>query len=461
MKRPRTVPVARGDQLALDIEALGDGPDGIGRVGDYVVFVPGVLPGERADVRITSAGRKFGRAELLAVRRAVPDRVPAQCAHFLACGGCHRQHQAYDAQLRDKQRRLQQALAHALGPAAPVVPLPLAGAPFGQRHKVVLHLRNRTGGGLEAGFHRLRSPELVTVHDCPASAPPAWRLARDTAQLLASLRHPAWDPDFAPHGLLRSVLVRAATTGEAHVLVVARRAHVPGIERVVAALHAAGATTISVNGNAGELSQLLGPETRVLSGPPRITERLADTTYLLSPDAFFQTAPHAAEQLVRHVVAWLAPTRRDDVGDLYCGGGLLALPLARTARSVFGIELGRRAIHDAEAAARVNGIDNATWRSGHVESWLQACRRGDLPRPHLVALDPPRSGITPAVVAALGDLAPRRLAYVSCEPASLARDLRALQGVGYTTRSVQPIDMFPQTAHIEAVACLERAPAAP
>ncbi|MBX3464664.1 MAG: 23S rRNA (uracil(1939)-C(5))-methyltransferase RlmD [Planctomycetes bacterium] len=456
MTRRSPVPVARGDRLTLAIDALGDGPDGIGHVGDYVVFVPGVLPGEQAEVRITSAGRKFARAELLAVRRAAPERVPARCPHFLACGGCDRQHQDYGAQLRDKQARLQRTLAHALGAAAPVVPAPLAGEPFGQRHKVVLHLQNGADGGLEAGFRRRRSPELVAVHECPASAPRAWALAHAAVQALAALRHPAWDPDFAPRGLLRSVLVRATTTGEAHLLVVARQAHVPGLERAFARLHAAGATTIGVNGNPGELSQLLGPETRVLSGPPRIAERLLGTTYLLSPDAFFQTSPFAAAQLVQQVVDWLAPSPRDDVGDLYCGGGLLTLPLARAARSAFGIELGRRAIHDAEAAARANGIANVTFRTGHVESWLAACRRGELPRPHLVALDPPRAGLGPAVVDELRRLAPRRLAYVSCDLGALARDLQALQAAGFVTRQVRPVEMFPQTAHVEAVAGLER-----
>lgn len=456
MTRPRTVPVARGDHLTLDVDALGDGPDGLGRVGDYVVFVPGVLPGERAEVRVTSANRKFARDELLAVRRAAPERVPARCAHFLACGGCHRQHQAYPAQLADRQQRLQRALGHALGDGAPRVPVPIAGEPFGQRHKVALHLRTGDDGGLQACFHRLRSPELVPVHECPTSQPAAWRLAQQAVRLLATLGHGAWDPDFAPDGLLRSVLVRTTTTGQAQVLVVARRADVPGLERVLGALHDAGATTIAVNGNAGEFSQLLGRETRILSGPPRIEEQLRGLTYLLSPDAFFQTSPRAAEHLVRLVTEWLAPTRSDDVADLYCGGGLLTLPLAHTARSAFGVELGRRAIQDAEAGARANGIQNVRWRSGHVESWLAACRRGELPRPHLVAMDPPRAGLAPAVIDELAALQPRRLAYVSCDLSSLGRDLRALQAAGFATRAVHPVDMFPQTAHLEAVACLER-----
>lgn len=452
----RSIPVARGDRLRLEVTALGDGPDGIARVGDYVVFVPGVLPGESADVRITKAARKFGRAELLAVHRASPDRVAARCRHFLVCGGCHRQHQACPAQLEQKRERVQRALSRALGAACPEVAPVLAGAPFGERHKVVLHLRNRTTGGLEGCFHLLRSPELVTVHECPASDARSFALAQTAVRELEALGHEAWDPDFARDGLLRSVLVRRATTGEAHLLVVARRPHVPGLDRLAATLHGAGATTIAVNGNSGEFSQLLGPETRIVSGPPRIRERIGDVVHTISPDAFFQTSPRMAAHLVQLVVDWLAPAPGDDVLDLYCGGGLLTLPLARRARRAVGVERSARAIGDADAAARENGITNVAWRTTTAEQGLAACARGELPRPHLVALDPPRTGVPPEAVAALAAMRPRRIAYVSCDVQSLARDLRAFQDCGFGTRAVQPLDMFPQTAHVEAVAMLER-----
>ena len=455
--RPRSIPVERGDRLEIEIDGLGDGPDGVGHVGDYVVFVPGVLPGERASVRITSAARKFARGELLAVRTAAPERVAARCSHFLQCGGCHRQHQDYRDQLRDKQARLQRALDKALGDAAPEV-APAVGAepPFGQRHKVAIHLRNTRDNQLEACFHRLRSPELTAVHECPASAPAAWALATRTVALLHDLPHGAWDPDFAPDALLRSVLVRTTTLGEAHLLLVARAPAIPELERILAPLHEAGATTISVNHNTGEFSQLLGRETVVVSGPPRIRERILGTTYLLSPDAFFQTSPAGAAKLVQLVTAWLAPTRDHDVADLYCGGGLLTLPLARTARSAIGFERSFTAVHDAEAAAHENGLQNVRFRHGHVESALQACRRGDLPKPHLVAMDPPRTGLDPAVITELRELRPTRLAYVSCDAQALQRDLAALHEAGFATRAVTPIDMFPQTCHVEAVAMLER-----
>ncbi len=455
--RPRTVPVERDDCFEIDIVGLGDGPDGLGRIDNYVVFVPGTLPGERAYVKITSANRKFARGELLELLTQAPERVEPRCPHFLQCGGCHRQHQDYRSQLLDKQARLQRTVHIALGDDAPkVAPTVAAKPPYSQRHKVVLHLRNTRQDGLEGCFHRLRSPELVTVNECPASDPLAWDLAMRTIELLHDLPHGAWDPDFAPNALLRSVLVRTTTIGDAHLLLVARDPFIPGLESLFHDLHEAGATTISVNGNNGEFSVLLGPETTVVSGPPRIQERIGSIFYLLSPDAFFQTSPQAAGHLIDLVTDWLAPSRNDDVLDLYCGGGLLTLPLALRARSALGVELSRTAVRDAEAAAMANRLRNVEFRAGHVEACLSAIRRGELPRPQLVAMDPPRTGLDPIVIDELQRLRPAKLAYVSCEPQSLQRDLQALSAAGFRTAGVTPIDMFPQTCHVETVAMLER-----
>jgi 23S rRNA (uracil1939-C5)-methyltransferase len=455
-ERPREVPVQKGDQVTVDVQGLGDGPDGLARIDDYVVFVPGVLPGERAIVDITSATRKFGRGELRHLEQASPDRVDARCAHFLQCGGCHRQHQHYRAQLQSKQQRIQKAVDFALGTGTVAVCETVAAAsPYGERHKVAVQLLPDARGRLTAAFHKARSPDLVAIDDCPASDPLAWDLVQRTIELLRELPHRAWDPWFAPKDLLRSVLVRTTTTGSAHVVVVATQPRIPGLERIVDRLLAAGASSLSVNHNDGDPARLLGPHTELVAGRPFVHEEVGGVTFRLSSTVFFQTSPRMAGHLVQHVLDWLRPTADDDVADLYCGVGLLTLPLARRARSAFGIELHGGAVDDARASARDNGIANATFRCGQVAGWLRECGR-ELPRPRLVALDPPRTGLTPDVVAALRTLAPERLAYVSCEPQALQRDLPLLHGAGFRTVSVVPFDMFPQTCHVESLACLER-----
>jgi 23S rRNA (uracil1939-C5)-methyltransferase len=455
--RPYLVPVHRGDRRELAVESLGDGPDALAHVGGYVVFVAGALPDELVFAEITSSARKFGRARLLAVRTPSPDRVPAACRHFLHCGGCHWQHASYEAQLRYKQERVQKELAYALGDAPPAVqPTAPAPAPFGQRHKVALQLLPDHARGLLPALHPLRDHGLLPVQECPASEPAALRLAFAAVTELGRLRLPVFDA-VTGTGLLRSVLVRrAAATGQAHLLIVATATDVPGLQRALPALRDAGASAISVNVNDGEPGRLLGPQTILLDGPRRIRDELDGTSYLISPDAFFQTSPQGALRLVRAVCDGLAPGPRDRVLDLYCGGGLFALQLARHAGEVLGIEESPTAVGDAIAAQKQNRLRNARFLQGPVEALLRRVRDGDLPQPTLAVLDPPRAGASPEALRQLAALAPSRIAYVACDPRALGRDLALLRDLGYRAQSVLPVDMFPQTAHVEAVAILER-----
>ena len=450
------MPVYRGDLVTVDVERLGDGPDGLAKIGDYVVLVPGVLPGERATIEITSAARKFGRGELTQLRHESPDRVEPRCRHFLSCGGCHLQHLDYRRQLDEKRARIERAVNFALRDEAPNVQDTVAAAqPYGQRHKVVVHLL-QDGDRLLPAFHRARSLDLIPVTECPASDHQAFRLAQRTVELLARLKLRAWDPDFSRDGTLRCVLVRRTTTGQSHVVIVSRSDDRLDIDSILDDLHRAGATTISINWNDGEVSRLLGRDTERVSGPERIVERLLDFDYPISASSFFQTAPRMAQTIVEHVVDWLRPTEQDFVADLYCGGGLLTLPLAARARHAFGIELSERAIGDALAAADANDVRNVTFRAGHVDDWLRRSQSGDLPAPDLIALDPPRAGLEDSVIDELRRSPARRLAYVSCEPQALQRDLPKLLAAGFSTAQVTPFDMFPQTGHVESVARLER-----
>lgn len=442
-----------GDRLSLTIDHLGDGGDGLARLDDYVIIVPGTLPGEQVFATITSAGRKHGRAHLLRVEQPSRHRVAPACPHFLACGGCDLQHLDYARQLRHKQEQLQRLLTYRLGDGAPTVAPTIAPPdPWHRRNKVVLHFGQDFDGHPFAGFHRARSIELVPIERCPTSDDDALELCIDAADLLLDLRLPPWS-ERRPDGLLRSVLVRMTTLGEAHLLVVAAHDHVPGLRDLLPALHRAGATTIALNVNPEEPSRLLGPQTTILSGPPRIRERIDGVDYMLSPTAFFQTSPDGARTLVRLVAGFLAPERDDVVADLYCGVGLFALALAGTARDVLGCERNPAAIADAMAAAAHGGIRNARFFAGAVHEWLRRCG-DDLPRPQLVVLDPPRTGCEPEVLDELARLRPQRIAYVACDPQALGRDLLALRERGFGCSAVTPVDMFPHTAHIEAMACL-------
>ncbi len=447
-------PVQRGDRLRLEIETLADGPDALTHVDGYVVLVPGVLPGEVVRAEITSAAKKFGRARVAFVDQPSAERIAPACRHFLECGGCHWQHIDYPAQLRFKQQRLQKDLNWALGEHAPLVALTLGNkAPYGQRYKVALQVLPDRRRGMVPAMHALRELDLVPVSECPASADKPLHLARSTIAALAERGVEAWDP-VSDRGNLRSVLVRTSlASGRSHLIVVARD-DLPELDHVAPDLAAMGATTVSLNLNDGPESRLLGTKTIAITGNDRIEEVIDGVHYCISPTAFFQTSPYAASVLVRTVLEALQPKATDVVADLYCGGGLFALPLCGRSREVIGIEESPLGIADAEASQRRNRIRNARFVRGAVEGVIDRLGQ-DLPRPDLVVLDPPREGCLPSVLERLAKLKPRKIAYVACDPSALARDLRFLHTLGYAASSVTPIDMFPQTWHIESVALLQ------
>ena len=454
-ERPDNVPILVGDYIELEIEAFADGADAFGRLGGYVVLVAGVLPGERISAKVSSASAKFGRAELVTVLQASPQRVTPSCRHFMQCGGCHLQHVDYAQQLVRKRERLEKAIVHHMGDRAPkVLPTLAPPSPWGQRSKIALHLKG-AGRHLVGGLRPMRAIGLVPIGDCVASDPKAVELALDAVAQLGETGLAAWDDD-NPHGVLRSIVVRRSqATGESHLVIVTTPGRVPQLALAAAELQKLGATTVSVNENDGPLSQLMGRDTEVLRGPRRIREVVDGVEYMLSPDAFFQTSHAGARHAVQQVVEWLAPTRRDVVADFYCGGGLFSLQLARHAKHVIGIEQSMTAVRDAEASTNVQQVRNVEFHRVDVGRALAGWRRKGMPRPNLICLDPPRYGLPPRAAQYLGEMAPRRMAYVSCEPDTLARDLAELAECGMRTNVVLPLDMFPQTYHVEAVALLE------
>lgn len=457
-RRPKTKPVERGDELSLDVESLADGPDALCRAGDYVIFVAGALPGERVLVRVTSAGRKFGRADLLRVERPSPDRVGPACRHFLECGGCHFQHLAYDKQLEHKTARLTKQLEYGLKRSSlPVLPMAAPGSPWGQRNKIAFRVVGRAGEA-DPAFFRMRSPDLVPIAECPVQDPAGTQLAFDAIDAINRVGVEPWTDltESGDRGVLKALVVRKMKgTGESHVTLVSRTPRIPREDKLLRELLAAGATAVSVNVNDRGGPHLMGRETNVLSGPPRIAEEIGGVRYLSSAGAFFQTSGWGAAFLADAVVRLVDAPKDALVIDLYSGGGLLSLALAKRGAFVVGIEENPGASADARASAKANGLDERTrFATGPAESLVRDLRRER--RPFAVVLDPPREGCDPRVLDAVAQLSPERIAYVSCEPASLARDLAHFERAGFEAVRIEPLDMFPHAFHVETVVLLER-----
>jgi 23S rRNA (uracil1939-C5)-methyltransferase len=453
MRKPR-----RGDTIELTIDDLAYGGEGVGRLDGYVMFVRGGIPGDRLRVRVLEARGRFGRGVVETVDRPSGNRVEPPCPYFGQCGGCRLQHVSYPAQLAFKEKQVRDCLERLGGvhtvEIRPILPAP---EPYGYRNKMEFTVAR----GVEEtvlGLHQAERYDVVLdIERCLLQSETMNRLLATVRREVRTRRLSVYDQE-TEQGLLRFATVREGRrTGEAMVNIVASAPDVEALGPVARALGTAVPATASVvlNVNAKKSNVAVGTEEHLLLGRDHIRESLGGLTFEVSAGSFFQTNTVQAERLFS-VVETAAELGGDEiVVDLYSGTGAISLLLAGRARHVYGIELAAEAVEDAVRNARANGIHNCTFLAGEVRHVLPELVRQGV-RAAVVVADPPRAGFHPKALAAVAALAPARIVYVSCNPSTLARDVGELVQRGYRLEWVQPVDMFPQTPHIEAVACLRR-----
>lgn len=451
------MPVQCGQVLQLTVHGLASGGDGVARHEGFTLFVPGGLPGDLLRARVMEVRPTFGRAALVEVLQPGPDRVAPPCPVQERCGGCPLMGLSYAAQLVWKQQQVQDAMAR-IGhlPDVPVHATRGMESPWGYRGKVQVPV-GWGPEGVVAGFYAPGTHEIIPMESCHVQHPVGNEIVQVVRELAAELGVSIYD-ERTHTGLLRHVLARVAFgTGEAMCVLVtngerfgqgaelARRlmARVPAVRSVVQ------------NINARRTNVILGEESRTLAGQEKITERLGELTFALSARSFFQVNPVQTQVLYEHALSLAGLTGQETVIDAYCGIGTISLFLARGAQRVIGIEVVPEAVLDARENARCSGLPNAEFLLGEVEVLAPQLLAEGL-RPDVVVVDPPRKGCEESALAAFVEMAPRRIVYVSCNPATLARDLAWLGARGYRTLEVQPVDMFPHTAHVECVAVLVR-----
>jgi 23S rRNA (uracil1939-C5)-methyltransferase len=456
-KRP---PVRRGDEVALAVDRLAYGGRGVGRVGGFVVFVPDTAPGDRVRARLWRVKAGYGEADLVAVEGRSALRATPPCPHFGPCGGCAWQHLEYAAQAVAKEQIVRESLAH-LGDLRDVDVRPILGAPSPWFYRNKMEFTFHPEGVL--GLHRRGAwDRVVAVQSCYLQSPAsnvvlgivrAWALRSGLSR---------YDPR-SHTGVLRQTVIREGkATGEIMVALVTAAPEVPGLRELAARLVAAVPRVTSVlhgvNPAASDGSPLAG--ITVLAGRPYILDELAGLRFRIGPETFFQTNTAQAERLVEAAQALAGLRGGETVYDLYCGVGTFSLALARRAGRVYGIEISPAAVEAARENAALNGIANAEFASGDVRRLLPEVR-GRTGRPDLVLLDPPRSGAGSRVMQKIAGTRAPRVVYVSCNPTTLAPDLKELVSAGYAVRTVQPLDLFPHTYHVECVVLLDRPPGGP
>ena len=444
----------KNDRFPLAADRLGADLEGVCLHEGMPVFVPGLLPGERADVRIVKAEKRyaFGRMES-SPDPVSPERRPVDCPAYPRCGGCSGRHMTYGATLAAKQKQVEDCFRRIAGIETEVLPVLGMDRPFGYRNKTSLP----AGGTAEdpvLGFYAPRSHAVIPASACPNAMPPADAL---TAAFLRWMKMFHVEPyrEETRQGLIRHLVIRVNRNGESMVTVAANGGSLPHVRELTGALVPLGTVSLWLNENRDATNVILSEKFHLIYGKETLTDTLFDLRFELSPASFFQVNPEQTEKLYQSALDFAALKPSDLLCDVYCGAGTITLTMARHCREAVGIEIVPAAVENAKRNAVLNGIGNASFCAGKAEELLPRMVADGL-RPDVIVADPPRKGLDPAVVRAMAQAGPDRLVYVSCNPATLARDAGLLKEEGYGIRKVQPVDMFCWTSGVETVCLLSK-----
>jgi 23S rRNA (uracil1939-C5)-methyltransferase len=454
VKKP---PLTKGDLVQLTVTDLTSNAEGIGRYNTFAVFVPGALPQETVKARVISVQKHYARALPEEIIKASPNRLEATCHAYRRCGGCQLQHLNYSEQLQIKRRVVEQAVIH-IGKLDQVRVLPTLGMdkPWGYRNKAQFPLAERDGR-IVAGFFTPRSHQVVAITECLLQHPKINMVLQKFLSVANQLRIPVYN-ETSGNGFVRHLVVRVAvTTEELMAVVVTTSADTPRLTQLVEGIATSipELTSLLLNVNAKRTNAIFGPSWQVLYGQPTITDYLGPYRFHISGGSFFQVNPLQTVRLYEKARVYAGLTGKEVVVDAYCGIGTISSFLAGQAKAVHGIEVVLAAINDARRNARENGIENAMFHVGEVEKVLPRLMAQGI-CPDVTVVDPPRQGCRPEVLTALASACSDRIVYVSCNPATLARDLAILTNQGYRVHEIQPVDMFPQTYHVENCVLLSR-----
>lgn len=449
-------PCRLGDRLELTIDGLGHDGQGVGRWQGLAVFVPGALPDETVVVRVRRMARRHLEAELIGVERPSAERRRPACILAEKCGGCSLQHASDAGQAHWKQELMHQTLRRLGGFDPPLRPLLTADPSLGYRNRAVIPLERTPEGLLRAGYYRRGSHRIVNLSRCPVLDP---RIDSLVEPIKADLEDTGWpvDVNLSGAGGLRHLALRVGHhSGEVLITLVSSHAELPDLHALAERWRARWPEVVGVclNLQPRASNVVMGPQTLTLSGRGWLEERFAGQQLRIGADTFFQVNTPQAERVVPLLEEAFGPLERQTLVDAYCGIGTFSLPLAALGAHVQGLESHGASVEQARANAARNGLERAQFAQGDVEAVLA----DHLLHADGLLVDPPRKGLSPEALAAIAAAPPRRVVYISCNPATLARDLALLTAQSaLTLRWIQPIDFFPQTIHVEAVAALERA----
>lgn len=448
----------KNDVAVLTVTGMTAEGSGVGRVDGMAVFVPGAAPGDVLNVKIIKVAKNYAVGRLESVITPSPDRVEEDCPRSGPCGGCVYRHIRYEAELRVKEERVRDAMER-IGGLYNLTINPIIGSQRVERYRNKAQLPIGIGkdGSLQMGFYARHSHRIIPCDQCllqPYVFTQAIQAVWEWAERYSTEPY----NEQTGKGRLRHLYLRLAeATGEVMVCLVVNADSVPGETNLAALLRerVPGLKSFVINTNREKTNVILGPKCRTVWGQGYITDTLCGLSFRISPLSFYQVNHDQAELLYTLAGRYAGLTGSETVLDLYCGTGTIGLSMAKRAKRLVGVELVAQAVENARENAALNGIENAEFRCADAAEAAKQLKAEGI-RPDVVVLDPPRKGCGATLIDTVASMEPERVVYVSCDPATLARDLALFCGKGYQPRELTPVDMFPRTAHVETVCLLSR-----
>lgn len=450
------VQLHEGQEIPVTIKRIGINGEGIGYFKRKAVFIPGTLPGEEVVASVEKDHPNYVEARVRRIRKQSKDRIDPPCPVYAKCGGCQLQHLRYERQLEYKREMILQALDRYMKkPVDPDLVSPTIGMddPWRYRNKSQLQVGKKKGK-IVAGLYREGSHQLVDVTDCAVQHPKTNEVTKKVLRILNDLNIPVYD-ERKREGIVRRMVTRVGfETKEIQLVLVTANKHFPKKELFLKEIRRRipEVTSVMQNVNPRKTSLIFGEETYWLAGKEYMEEKLGAIAYDLSERAFFQLNPPQTFKLYSIVKTFANLTGKEKIVDAYCGVGTIGLWLDDGASELRGIEIIDDAVKDARRNAEKLGVQNAIFVTGKAEDWLDKWQKEGF-EPDVVVVDPPRTGLDKRLVETLKRIRPKKLIYVSCNPSTLAKNLDALSSK-FRIKAIQPVDMFPQTAHVESITLL-------
>lgn len=451
----KKLPVNKNQNYIIDIVDQGHEGQGVGKIDGFTVFIEGALPGETVEAKIVKTASSHAFGKLLNILEQSQDRIQPFCDVYKRCGGCHIQHMSYEAQLRFKTHRVREAVNRIGGLDVQINDTIGMSDPMNYRNKSQYPV-GMQDGQVVMGFYAGRTHEIISGQHCSIQHFVGIEAAHAVRDFISEKKIPVYD-EKTGKGIVRHIVTRVGfETGESMVVLSANSDKLPFAGELVDYVRSRvpEITSIVHNINKKNTNVVLGAKNMVLYGRDHIIDRIGEFKFKISPLSFFQVNPVQTKVLYDKALEYAGLTGDETVFDLYCGIGTISLFLSQKARKVYGVELVEPAVKDAVENARLNEVSNVEFICGETEKVVPKMVRKGV-RADVVVLDPPRKGCEESLLETVVEMKPERIVYVSCNPATLARDLKILDEKGYKAKEIQPVDMFPHTYHVESIVLLQ------